>query len=197
MSSPSICGGAGMPSRARCSAASTTRCGARPRTIPCACWRSSRRPGSKPRRRTRSFLRLYDRAIAALDDARMARNTWWMARFPQHANQVIAYFSAEFALASIAADLRRRPWRAGRRSLQGGGRPRRPADRRRVHVSAGLLSPAHFGRRLAGGELRAPQLDGCADRAGDDPRRPARASRRCRSAIDRCWRRSGACAWGG
>src|SRR5215210_7947248 len=31
------------------------------------------------------FRRLYDRSIAALDDARMARNTWWMARFPQHA----------------------------------------------------------------------------------------------------------------
>jgi starch phosphorylase len=44
------------------------------------------------------LLRLYDRAIAALDDARMARNTWWTARFPQQANQVIAYFSAEFAL---------------------------------------------------------------------------------------------------
>ena len=45
-----------------------------------------------------AFLRLYDSALAALDDARVARNTWWMARFPQHANQVIAYFSAEFAL---------------------------------------------------------------------------------------------------
>jgi starch phosphorylase len=44
------------------------------------------------------FLRLYVRAIAALDDARTARNTWWMARFPQHASQVIGYFSAEFAL---------------------------------------------------------------------------------------------------
>ena len=75
--------------------------------------------------------------------------------------------------ASIAADLRRRSWRTGRRSLQGSGGPRRAADRRRVHVSAGLLPPAHFGRRLAGGELRAPQLDGRADRAGDDPRRPA------------------------
>ena len=44
------------------------------------------------------FLALYDVALAGLDDARGARNTWWMARFPQHANQVIGYFSAEFAL---------------------------------------------------------------------------------------------------
>src|SRR5215208_7775299 len=43
-----------------------------------------------------AFRRLYESAIAALDDARMARNTWWMTQFPQHASQVIAYFSAEF-----------------------------------------------------------------------------------------------------
>jgi starch phosphorylase len=40
----------------------------------------------------------YDRAIAALDDARSARNTWWANQFPQFAGQTIVYFSAEFAL---------------------------------------------------------------------------------------------------
>ena len=45
------------------------------------------------------FLVVYDRAIAGLDDARMARNTWWSKHgFPQLTNQSIAYFSAEFAL---------------------------------------------------------------------------------------------------
>jgi starch phosphorylase len=44
------------------------------------------------------FVRLYQRAIAALDAARAARNTWWTARFPQITGQSIAYFSAEFAL---------------------------------------------------------------------------------------------------
>src|SRR5258705_12487280 len=29
------------------------------------------------------FLALYDVAVAALDDARAARNTWWSHRFPQ------------------------------------------------------------------------------------------------------------------
>src|SRR5437773_4463365 len=29
------------------------------------------------------FIRLYDRAIAGLDDARAARNTWWANTFPQ------------------------------------------------------------------------------------------------------------------
>src|SRR5262245_50525871 len=42
--------------------------------------------------------RLYDRAIAALDDARSARNTWWTTEFPHLSGQSIAYFSAEFAL---------------------------------------------------------------------------------------------------
>jgi starch phosphorylase len=44
------------------------------------------------------FLARYDRAIAALDDARAARNTWWSHRFPHLNGQIIAYFSAEFAL---------------------------------------------------------------------------------------------------
>jgi len=44
------------------------------------------------------FLDLYDRAIAALDDAHAARNTWWSNGFPQLSGRSIAYFSAEFAL---------------------------------------------------------------------------------------------------
>ena len=44
------------------------------------------------------FLTMYDRAVAALDDARAARNTWWSHRFPHTNGQSIAYFSAEFAL---------------------------------------------------------------------------------------------------
>jgi glycogen phosphorylase len=45
-----------------------------------------------------NFVRLYDRAIAELDNARAARRTWWSGRLPQLAGQTIAYFSAEFAL---------------------------------------------------------------------------------------------------
>src|SRR3984893_11191197 len=45
-----------------------------------------------------AFLQLYDRAIAALDDARAARNTWWASTFPSLAGQSIASFCAEFAL---------------------------------------------------------------------------------------------------
>src|SRR5215470_16027860 len=44
------------------------------------------------------FLRMYDRAIAMLDDARAARNTWWSRTFPQLDGRSLAYFSAEFAL---------------------------------------------------------------------------------------------------
>ena len=47
---------------------------------------------------TAEFLAMYDEAIAALDDARAARNTWWSRRYPQLGGQSIAYFSAEFAL---------------------------------------------------------------------------------------------------
>jgi len=44
------------------------------------------------------FLRLYDRAVEALDAARSARNTWWIRSQPHLGGQSIAYFSAEFAL---------------------------------------------------------------------------------------------------
>ena len=106
----------------------------------------------------------------------------------------IAYFSAEFALHQSL------PIYAGGLGVLAGDhckeaeRPRRAAHRRRLHVSAGLLPPARLGRRLAGGELRAAELGGRADRAG--ARRPtaSRASPPCRSATARCSSRSGACA---
>src|SRR5262245_41645829 len=41
--------------------------------------------------RDADFLRLYERALAALDDARAARNTWWTNHFPQLNGQSIAY----------------------------------------------------------------------------------------------------------
>ena len=44
------------------------------------------------------FLRIYDAAVAALDEARAARKTWWSHTFPHLKGQSIAYFSAEFAL---------------------------------------------------------------------------------------------------
>ncbi len=44
------------------------------------------------------FLALYDTALAALDNARAARNTWWSHKWPHLAGHSIAYFSAEFAL---------------------------------------------------------------------------------------------------
>jgi starch phosphorylase len=44
------------------------------------------------------FLTLYDEAIAALDLARTAQNTWWTLRHPEAIGKTIAYFSAEFAL---------------------------------------------------------------------------------------------------
>ena len=45
-----------------------------------------------------SFLAVYDRAVAALDQARGAEGTWWRHRFPELSDCSIAYFSAEFAL---------------------------------------------------------------------------------------------------
>src|SRR5262245_66049970 len=45
-----------------------------------------------------AFLRLYDAALAMLDAARSARNTWLMNRFRHLAGQSVAHSSAELAL---------------------------------------------------------------------------------------------------
>ena len=45
-----------------------------------------------------SFLMAYDLAIADLDRARAAQQTWWARTFPNQSGGTIAYFSAEFAL---------------------------------------------------------------------------------------------------
>src|SRR3954467_9246877 len=48
--------------------------------------------------RNPEFLQVYDDALASLDGARAAHNTWWTSRYPDLRGRSIAYFSAEFAL---------------------------------------------------------------------------------------------------
>ena len=100
--------------------------------------------------------------------------------------------------APVAADLRRRPRRAGRRPLQGGERPRHPADRRRLHVSAGLLPPDGVGRRA--GSRRVYERLNWAD-APVEPamhaRRPALRHRRAARQPHACWCRCGGCGSAG
>ena len=153
------------------------------------------RDGSRPPPPIPEFLRAVRPARSPRSTTRAtARNTWWARSFPQLQRQVDRLLLGRVRAAPVAADLRRRPRRAGRRSLQGSERPRRAAHRRRLHVSAGLLPPAHLRRRLAGGELRAAELGRRADRAGDDAGRPAVRHRRAARRSLGAGRRSGACA---
>ena len=132
------------------------------------------------------FLQAYDEAIFGLDQARTVAHPWWREHAADAQRRQHRVLLRRVRAAPVAADLRRRPRRAGRRSLQGSQRPRRAARRHRLHVSAGLLPPAHDQRRLAGGALRAHQLDRRADRGGDHARRQAvhhrRAARRSHGA---------------
>ncbi len=96
---PTISGGAGIPTRAISSGVSTT-----------PLWRLTAHnpvrmlqllpPETLERAlNDREWLALYDRAIARLDAARAAHNTWCREpSFPKSAVASIAYFSAEFAL---------------------------------------------------------------------------------------------------
>ncbi|MGE3191487.1 MAG: alpha-glucan family phosphorylase, partial [Vicinamibacterales bacterium] len=45
-----------------------------------------------------TFVALYDRVIAGLDEARAAKGTWWSGSGPDINGRAVAYFSAEFAL---------------------------------------------------------------------------------------------------
>ena len=130
-------------------------CGGRPRTTRCGCCSRSPRSACGRRPTIREFLQAYDEAITGRDAARQARAPV-VERERQHPRQRHdRLLLGGVRAAPVAADLRRRPGRAGRRPLQGGQRPRRAAGRRRLHVSAGLLPPAGVERRLAAGTLRA------------------------------------------
>ncbi len=84
--------------RGTCSARSTTRCGALTAHNPVRMLKvipdeTLLRAAANP-----EWLALYDRAIARLDAARAAQNTWCEREVPEVAGKSIAYFSAEFAL---------------------------------------------------------------------------------------------------
>ena len=96
--------------------------------------------------------------------------------------------------ASVAADLCRRPWRPGRRSLQRSERSRHTADRCRFHVSAGLLPPDRFPRK-AGSRSSTSVSTGRMRRSNRQlPPTANRASSPCRSATAACSCPSGAFA---
>ena len=71
---------------------------------------------------------------------------------------------------SIAADLCRRAWRAGRRPLQGSERRRAPPHWCRVHVPSGLFPSERVVGRMAGGALRTAELGGRPGRARAETR---------------------------
>ncbi len=124
------------------------------------------------------FVKAYDEAIFGFDQARTQAHPWW-ARAPVDARQRQHRLLLRGVRAPpVAADLCGRPRRARRRSLQGSGGPRPAVRRHRLHVSAGLLPPAHDQRRLAGRTLRAHQLDRRADRNRDHARWPPVRGRR-------------------
>ena len=131
--------------------------------VPCRVRRGARGDGRRPRRRdvAANVVERHGRRLAAAGHRVLLRRV---------------------RAAPVAADLRRRPRRARRRSLQGSERPRRADRRRRVHVSAGLLPPARLAGRLAAGSLRAARLDAGADRGARARSTASRAWSSCRSA---------------
>jgi starch phosphorylase len=143
------------------------------------------------------FLRLYDGALAALGDAR---------RRPEHPGGWRGFRStrlrssptslAEFALHQSLPIYAGGLGAAGGRSLQGKRLISASADRRRVHVSAGLLSPAHSAE---GWQEESYEHLIWADAPIEQATTPTAAVRHGGAArrTNGAGGRSGACAWGG
>ena len=100
------------------------------------------------------FLREYEVTMKGLDRMHGAGEKWFPREFPDLGKPADRVFFGGVRASYFPADLFRRPRYSGRRSLQGIQRPGYPACRRRLCLSAGLLPPAHSGRRLAGRHLR-------------------------------------------
>ena len=126
-----------------------------------------------------TFLELYDAAIAALDAACEARETWWQRRYPD-ARGPIAYFSAEFALHQSL------PIYAGGLGVLAGDHCKEASDLGIPLIGVGFMYPQGYFHQHVSPEgwqqevVRAPELGGRADRAGDHARRAA--LRHCRAA---------------
>ena len=132
--------------------AGTTRCGCCRRRRPSRCARAAADDGLCAARRGA-------RATARASRPRPPRTAGPTAERP------VAFFCAEYARPRLAADLLRRPRRAGRRHPQGGLRPGAAAGRRRPALPPGLLPPAHRRRGLAARVLgRRPTPTACPPR---------------------------------
>ena len=119
------------------------------------------------------WLHLYDLAIAGLDDARAARNTWCAREHPLLAAASIAYFSAEFALHQSL------PIYAGGLGVLAGDHCKEASDLGVPLVGVGFMYPqGYFHQAITPDgwqEERYERLElgRCADRAGADARRQA------------------------
>ncbi|MGC4085902.1 MAG: DUF3417 domain-containing protein [Vicinamibacterales bacterium] len=137
--------------------------------------REARRRSREPRVRSH----LYDRAIASLDAARAANNTWWANKYPDLHGRSIAYFSAEFALHQSL------PIYAGGLGVLAGDHCKEASDLGVPLIGVGFMYPQGYfhqqrlGGRVAGRELRAHQLG----RRGDRARRPTPTAVRCITAV--------------
>src|SRR4249919_9429 len=91
------------------------------------------------------FVERYDRAIAGLDAARHASNTWWSRTFPETTQHTIAYFSAEFALHQSL------PIYAGGLGVLAGDHCKEASDLGIPLVGVGFMYPqGYFHQRLSG-----------------------------------------------
>ena len=144
-----------------------------------------RRPGVPRSSTTRPSPRSTTRAARTTRGGR--------ERFPQLTGQSIAYFSAEFALHQSL------PIYAGGLGVLAGDHCKEASDLGVPLIGVGFMYPQGYFHQHVSAEgwqeesYERLELGRRADRAGARRRTASRASPPCRSAIARCWWRSGAC----
>ena len=156
----------------RCSAGSTTRSGGRPPTTRCGCCGCCRRERLERGGRRPGVPRALRRAHRSGSTPRARRRTpGGRARYGDQPRPTHRLLLGRVRAAPVAADLRRRPRRAGRRPLQGGQRPRAAARRRRASCTRRATSTSSVSADGWQEEtLRAARLGGRA--RSSRPRRP-------------------------
>lgn len=100
-----------------------------------------------------TFLRQYDAVLMEMGRDLGNGHHWFAQTYPQLRGEMIAYLSAEFGGAWLAAHLFRRPGHSLRRSQQRGQRSGVAVHWRGVSVRAGVLLAAPGSERLAGSHL--------------------------------------------
>ena len=156
--SPTTCGGAGTPTRWRCSAASTRDLFEALDHSPIRLLGATDQERFEELAGDDGFLAHMDRVAAGARPLPQGATTWFCDHLRDRCRCPHRVLLRRVRHPRERAGLLRRPRRARRRPPEERQRPRHPARRRQPHVPRGVLPPVPQRRRLAAGALPRERL---------------------------------------